>query len=547
MSFIRLKVADFLDITNITQDAADTKKALVGMEASFEETLAANDPVKTAQTAATFSTVIKSLEETVEPEPESVAVSPEMFQITEDKEEGKLPPAFDPETAIDPVEQSLSQTAEKYMEAVQAAVNEQQKRGDLSSPTQVELFAQSATAVTSSKTVMSGNTLEFASSTAVHLSNILDVIADSSSQRTLGSVERSLSAVGSVIDNVVDALAIDMKSLESDKTQLGSNSGLTPHEQEYFAEVLAKRRRIKVQSRIDKAPGIIKNMRRVWRNTFKISRRMCNSKGRFRMKKKNFSLVSQTSTLNEIMDKANGGDNDNLDGMNGFSLGGLDIADPFEPVAVQVVKTKNPFIHGEHSKFITSDVVVASVADEAGNKVNMKGAKVEHDTGVNCTVQEEELVEIHPRFIEGDASKLFYHSFEYPDANARACVMIRASTPHLFYRLYVKIGSQPTDINYDYRTTIKYADMGPCSEICLAEGTLTKTGQAYIGLRPLEVESSVSRRKREASPVVDPLVAPYFFGMSAVACYTWDDVQVDWLASRCKVRGVINVVVSLAR
>ena len=44
----------------------------------------------------------------------------------------------------------------------------------------------------------------------------------------------------------------------------------------------------------------------------------------------------------------------------------------------------------------------------------MKQPKVEHDTGVNCTVQEEELVEIHPRFIEGDASGLFYHSFEFP-------------------------------------------------------------------------------------------------------------------------------------
>ena len=78
-----------------------------------------------------------------------------------------------------------------------------------------------------------------------------------------------------------------------------------------------------------------------------------------------------------------------------------------------MVKIKNIFIHGDHSKFITSDVVVASVAREDGRKVNMKQPKVEHETGVNCTVQEEELVEIHPHFLEGDASEMFYHSFDF--------------------------------------------------------------------------------------------------------------------------------------
>ncbi|KAK3787395.1 hypothetical protein RRG08_032352, partial [Elysia crispata] len=344
--------------------------------------------------------------------------------------------------------------------------------------------------------------------------------------------------VGSLLDNVVDALAIDVKSLEPNKTQLGKDNGLSPHEQDYFATMLAKRRRFKVQSRIDKAPKVIENMRRAWGSTFRVSKRLRNSRGRFRMKKKSFSMVSQSTTLKDILDKANGGDGETLEDMSGFSVDDVDVGDAYQPVAVQVVKTKNPFIHGEHSKFITSDVVVASVASDTGTKLNMKQPKVEHDTGVNCTVQEDQLVEIQPRFIDGDASKLFYHSFEFPDANARACIMIRATTPHLFYRLYVKIGSQPTDLNYDYRTTIKYADMGPCSEVCLEEGTLTTTGQAFIGLRPLEDEISVSRRKREASPVIDPLVAPYLFGMTSVACYTWDDVQVDWLASRCRMSRV---------
>ncbi|RUS74913.1 hypothetical protein EGW08_017329, partial [Elysia chlorotica] len=236
-------------------------------------------------------------------------------------------------------------------------------------------------------------------------------------------------------------------------------------------------------------------MRRAWSSTFKLSKRLRNSKGRFSMKKKTFSIASQRTTLKDIKEKAgggSGGESDSLDDMSGFSVGDVDIADAYQPISLQVVKTKNPFIHGDHSKYITSDIVVASVATDNGAKLNMREAKVEHDTGVNCTVQEDQLVHIQPRFIEGDASKLFYHSFEYPDTNARACIMIRATTPHLFYRLYVKIGSQPTDISYDYRTTIEYADMGPCSEICLAEGTLKSTGQAYIGLRPLEDEVAVS-------------------------------------------------------
>ena len=79
-----------------------------------------------------------------------------------------------------------------------------------------------------------------------------------------------------------------------------------------------------------------------------------------------------------------------------------------------MVKTKNLYTYGANSKFITSDVVVASVAKEDGGRVKMKQTKVEHDTGVNCTVQEEELSEINPSFTEGDAAGLFYHSFEFP-------------------------------------------------------------------------------------------------------------------------------------
>ena len=59
-------------------------------------------------------------------------------------------------------------------------------------------------------------------------------------------------AVGSIVDNVVDAVAIDAKSLEPNKTQLGTNNDLTPDEQEYYAEQLAKRRRYKIRTKIEK-------------------------------------------------------------------------------------------------------------------------------------------------------------------------------------------------------------------------------------------------------------------------------------------------------
>ncbi|KAK3764742.1 hypothetical protein RRG08_004983 [Elysia crispata] len=92
-----------------------------------------------------------------------------------------------------PVCSFLAQNAESFMLAVEAAARDQERRGDLASPTQVELFAKSATAVTSAKKVMTGTTLEAASNAAAHLSGLLGTIADSSSQRTVDSVERSIS------------------------------------------------------------------------------------------------------------------------------------------------------------------------------------------------------------------------------------------------------------------------------------------------------------------------------------------------------------------
>ena len=40
------------------------------------------------------------------------------------------------------------------------------------------------------------------------------------------------------------------------------------------------------------------------------------------------------------------------------------------------------------------------------------------------------------------------------------------------------------------------------------------------------------------STVIDPLLAPYLFGLTVVSCYTWEDVEVNWQASRCKVNNM---------
>ena len=75
--------------------------------------------------------------------------------------------------------------------------------------------------------------------------------------------------------------------------------------------------------------------RAMW-SAFKVTKKLQNSKGRFRMKKKSFSLLSQKASLKQIKERTSGGTEDTLDDMEGFSVDDLDVDDEFEPVDVQV-------------------------------------------------------------------------------------------------------------------------------------------------------------------------------------------------------------------
>ena len=52
---------DFLDVTEMKENTGQATTALVGLETQLDETKTGNDPIKTAQAAATFSAVITNL------------------------------------------------------------------------------------------------------------------------------------------------------------------------------------------------------------------------------------------------------------------------------------------------------------------------------------------------------------------------------------------------------------------------------------------------------------------------------------------------------
>ena len=75
----------------------------------------------------------------------------------------------------------------------------------------------------------------------------------------------------------------------------------------------------------------------------------------------------------------------------------------------QVINTKNIFIQGENSEFITSKVVILSVAKKGGEKIKMKSTETKFYNDQNGTL-DRTLDFVTPKFTEGDADQLFYHS-----------------------------------------------------------------------------------------------------------------------------------------
>ena len=67
-----------------------------------------------------------------------------------------------------------------------------------------------------------------------------------------------------------------------------------------------------------------------------MAKKLRYSTGRFRMERPSFSMVSQSTRVKDIKEKARGGYVFKLEELDGFSVDDLDVEDEFEPVVVQV-------------------------------------------------------------------------------------------------------------------------------------------------------------------------------------------------------------------
>ncbi|KAH9502348.1 Polycystic kidney disease protein 1-like 2 [Bulinus truncatus] len=147
-----------------------------------------------------------------------------------------------------------------------------------------------------------------------------------------------------------------------------------------------------------------------------------------------------------------------------------------------------------------------------GNKFNLTSPKIIHESDkTNSSI--ENLVSVSPRFIEEDASQMFYHKFEY------------------------KMDFEPTDLLYDQRCEMKREHFKAGEGICFEPGKFEKSGTIYIGLKPfLDLNQTgnpeSTRKKREA--ISNNLEATYQFGITSAACFSWDHTVNDWTTNKCR-------------
>ena len=83
-----------------------------------------------------------------------------------------------------------------------------------------------------------------------------------------------------------------------------------------------------------------------------------------------------------------------------------------------MVNTRNIFIHGQNSKFITSHVVIASITNKHG-RTELDAPQIDiKDVHQQGTSRQSSLQRVTPRFTPGDADQLFYHSAKLRSAKS---------------------------------------------------------------------------------------------------------------------------------
>ncbi|KAH9519474.1 hypothetical protein Btru_002802 [Bulinus truncatus] len=402
-----------------------------------------------------------------------------------------------------------SLTANGFVEAVGVIIQRVKPR----STEEVQIYSNSMSVLTKDKEIMTRNSVDTASGAISRLASTFENLTDSK----LPDLNPCINEITDAIHNIIEYQAIDTDKLFSNIIDKAKKDNFSDIEIENLIDFETKRMRLKIYSEFHQIESIINNLTTSWDGILKVFPKMEDPIGVFRKLKDSYSMTTQKATLADVKNASN------YNSVTGFTFDDVDVDGTVSTdMVVKTVKTKNIYIHGPNSKFINQDIIIGSVGyeDKVGTKLNIANPKVIHETSEsNCSRQEINLQNTKPMFIEGDASAMFYHMFDYPQTHLHICLKLRPYNPLLSYTLYLRMDIEPTDLAYDIIKPLTPDMFKPCEEICFPPNTFKKSGTVFVGLKPSLISSKLDDH--------------YDFGVTTSACFSWNETIKDWVTNQC--------------
>ncbi|XP_055877066.1 polycystin family receptor for egg jelly-like isoform X1 [Biomphalaria glabrata] len=488
--------------TILSSSASDSVDDITfDMMKKMNSSISVRDSLKIAKRAATLTSSLSSLTKSGS---EELVTSP--------------PTTANPSSKAE--DTSFSQTATNLVEIVGNVIQSYHAR----SPEEIQMMANSMSVLTNDTELMTSNSMETAANAVQNLTSKVQNI-----NSKLPDLYHCIDEITDVIHNIVEYQSIDVDKF-SDIWIKASEQGLTDLETQNFIESETKKLELQIYQKSKQIEGIVSNVTSSWNQLLTVLPKMEDPTGKFNKTKQSFMMTTQKTTIADVTNST-----DYIPPL-GFTFDDVDInKENLSPMVVKAVKTKNIFIQGQNSKFINADIIIGSVDDSDGNRLNLSSPRIIHETKESNCSMTETLQTIAPQFIEDDASQMFYHQFEYRQTHLFFCLKLRPSNPLITYTLFLRMDIEPTDLVYDIKKQLTSNMFQPCEEICFPPNTFSTSGTVYVGLKPYinvtEFMSSANIHKRSDSYNLNDA---YLFGVTTSACFSWNDTVKDWQTDKCK-------------
>ncbi|KAI8796885.1 polycystic kidney disease protein 1 2, partial [Biomphalaria glabrata] len=399
---------------------------------------------------------------------------------------------------------------------------------------QIQIFANSMAIVTTSTKQLTTKSMETASGAVKTLTNALK----NSQSMELSALSPCLEGVHNIVSNILKVQDLESKKLFA---SLNKNyDGYTEEQMRILVTLDEEALKAREQPKFLQFDNIVENVTQAWDDVFNVVKKMTDTDGKYEADENKYKIALHKTYLEDVLNQTG------MISPLGFTFEGIsDNVEEANRVQVKAVKTVNIYTYGLNAKHINTEIVIGSVQQDNGNKLNLSNPTIYHETNETTDCSVENVLLVKPTLIQDDASQMFYHKFYYNEIFLHFCLKLRPTNPFLSYKLYLKMDLEPTDFIYDYRQTLSRDSFKACKGVCFEPGTFTKSGMIYIGLQPfIDTNETLSqengRQKREATN--NNLEAPYKFGISSAACLSWNNALKDWDTSKCKLSNLTGKV-----